>query len=69
MSWNMPAHHAAGYDEQELRIVADARHAAQSARTARTVAEHATDAQDCRLLLEMLGLRLDVLRGERPLAP
>jgi hypothetical protein len=42
------------------------RPADQDARTARTVAEHATDAQDCRLLLEMLGLKLDTLRAERP---
>ena len=55
------------YEERELRAaVADARNAAQNARTARTVAEHATDAQDCRILLEMLGLGLDGLRADKP---
>ena len=67
MNWNTPSHR--GDEERELRAaVADARNAAQNARTARTVAEHATDAQDCRLLLEMLGLRLDGLRAEKPTA-
>ncbi|HSU08686.1 MAG TPA: hypothetical protein VLK57_05750 [Pseudonocardia sp.] len=42
------------------------REAAQNARTARTVAQHSTDAQDCRELLEMLGLRLDDLRTDEP---
>jgi hypothetical protein len=67
MSWNMPVHRAQGHDEQDQREGgAEARHAILVARTARTVAEHATDAQDCRLLLEMLGLGLDVLRAEKP---
>jgi hypothetical protein len=66
MSWNMPVHHRPGYDKQDARDNADAQSSLQDARTARTVAEHATDAEDCRVLLEMLGLRLDVLRAEKP---
>ena len=65
MSWNMPVHRA--YDERSSRDgEADARTALQNARTARTVAQHATDADDCRVLLDMLGLRLDTLRTEQP---
>ncbi|MFC7613139.1 hypothetical protein ACFQV2_05390 [Actinokineospora soli] len=37
--------------EQETR-----HHALQCAKAMRTVADHATDASDCRELLEMLGL-------------
>lgn len=66
MSWNMPVHHRPGYDKQDARDNADVQSSSQDARTARTVAEHATDAEDCRVLLEMLGLRLDVLRAEKP---
>ena len=61
MSWSMPVHRAQRYDERDSRNGgADG----QNARTARTVAEHATDVEDCRLLLDMLGLRLDVLRAD-----
>jgi hypothetical protein len=66
MSWNMPAHHRPGNDERHALGGADVQISSQDARTARTVAEHATDAEDCRLLLDMLGLRLDVLRAEKP---
>ena len=66
MNWNTPVHRGHGHDERELRdAAADARNTLQNARTARTVAQHATDAEDCRLLLDMLGLRLDGLR-EKP---
>jgi hypothetical protein len=69
MSWNMPIHRGQGHDERDSREGgADARHTIQDARTARTVAAHATDVQDCRLLLEMLGLHLDTLRPEKPIA-
>jgi hypothetical protein len=69
MSWNMPIHRGQGYDERDSPGGgADARQATQNARTARTVAAHATDVQDCRLLLEMLGLHLDSLSAEKPLA-
>ena len=67
MNWNTPVHRQNGQDERELRdAAADARNTLQNARTARTVAQHATDAEDCRLLLDMLGLRLDGLRAEKP---
>lgn len=67
MSWNMPAHRGRDQDDRAaLGRAADARDAVQNARTARTVAQHSTDAQDCRILLEMLGLRLDGLRAEKP---
>jgi hypothetical protein len=67
MSWNMPVHRGRGQDEPDSPGGgADARNAIQNARTARTVAEHATDTEDCRLLLEMLGLRLDTLRTDKP---
>jgi hypothetical protein len=69
MSWNMPIHRGQGHDEGDSREGgADAGHAIRDARTARTVAAHATDVQDCRLLLEMLGLHLGSLRAEKPLA-
>jgi len=43
--------------DQELRLSrARARIAAQNGRAARTVAARARDVEDCRLLLEMLGL-------------
>jgi hypothetical protein len=65
LSWNIPGHRGHAHDERGDRAGdVDARHAAQNARTARTVAEHATDVDDCRLLLDMLGLRLDGLRAE-----
>jgi hypothetical protein len=65
MSWNMPSRGQRD-DERDHGGGSPAGHASQSVRTARTVAKHATDAQDCRLLLEMLGLRLDVLKAEKP---
>jgi hypothetical protein len=65
MSWNMPVHHGPEYGERNSPNGADAQNASRDARTARTVAEHATDAEDCRLLLDMLGLRLDDLRVEK----
>ncbi|MDT0349561.1 hypothetical protein RM445_08510 [Pseudonocardia sp. DSM 45834] len=67
MSWNMPVHVGHGLGEREIRLEGvRTREAAQNARTARTVAQHSTDAQDCRELLEMLGLRLDDLRTDEP---
>ena len=63
MSWNMPVHHRPDFD---ARRTVNGENSTQDARTARTVAEHATDAEDCRVLLEMLGLRLDVLRANKP---
>jgi len=43
--------------DQELRLKSARAHiAAQDGRAARTVATHARDVDDCRLLLEMLGL-------------
>ena len=67
MSWNMPTHRGRDHDERAAHsLAADARDTAQNARTARTVAQHATDTQDCRILLEMLGLRLDGLRTDKP---
>ncbi len=69
MNWNTPSPRGHADAERELRAaVADARTATQNARTARTVAQHATDAEDCRTLLDMLGLRLDGLRAEKPTA-
>ena len=59
----MPVHHRPGNDD---RRTVNGESSLQDARTARTVAEHATDAEDCRLLLDMLGLRLDDLRAEKP---
>lgn len=59
----MPVHHRPDFDG---RRTVNGESSAQDARTARTVAEHATDAEDCRVLLEMLGLRLDVLRANKP---
>ena len=63
LSWNIPGHRGHAHDERTSRV---GNSDAQNARIARTVAEHATDAEDCRLLLDMLGLRLDGLRAERP---
>jgi hypothetical protein len=49
MSWNMPVHVGHGLGEREIRLEGvRTREAAQNARTARTVAQHSTDAQDCR---------------------
>ena len=62
LSWNVPGHRGHAHDERASQGPTDA----QNARIARTVAEHSTDAQDCRLLLDMLGLRLDSLRSEQP---
>jgi hypothetical protein len=62
LSWNIPGHRGHAHDERVPRVGASD---AENARIARTVAEHATDAEDCRLLLDMLGLRLDGLRAER----
>jgi len=64
LSWNVPGHRGHAHDEQTPR--GGAATDAQNARIARTVAEHATDADDCRLLLDMLGLRLDGLRAYKP---
>jgi hypothetical protein len=63
LSWNVPGHRGHAHDEQTPR---NGESDAQNARIARTVAEHATDADDCRLLLDMLGLRLDGLRAYKP---
>jgi hypothetical protein len=65
LSWNIPGHRGHAHDERTTQTN-DAQNALQNARTARTVAEHATDADDCRLLLDMLGLRLDALRADPP---
>jgi hypothetical protein len=65
LSWNVPGHRGHAHDDRGDRDgEVDAR-AIRNARTARTVAEHATDADDCRLLLDMLGLQLDGLRAEQ----
>jgi len=62
LSWNIPGHRGHAHDERTAQGPTDA----QNARIARTVAEHSTDADDCRVLLDMLGLRLDGLRTYRP---
>ena len=67
MNWNTPMHRGTGTTSASSAMPPRMRATPlQNARTARTVAQHATDAEDCRLLLDMLGLRLDGLRAEKP---
>ena len=58
-----PQREASGFGDRSENV--RRQHALHNDRAARTVAGRAVDAQDCRTLLEMLGLDADAARAER----